>query len=201
MKIALVAIVLLAVIVGTFLVLKFGGMKKTTVVNDDQKSMAISIGDITANKLMGGQEVKMSDYEGHPVLIVNTASKCGLTPQYKDLQALHEEYKDKGLKVVGFPCNDFMKQEPGDSKDIAEFCQMNYGVDFDMFQKIHVKGAEKHPVYQFLTEKEKNGVVDSEVQWNFQKYLLDKEGKLVAVFNPKVSVNEAEVRTKIDSLL
>lgn len=160
-----------------------------------------SIHGLSAEPLLSDEAVALSKYDGKVMLIVNVASKCGLTPQYEDLQALHEELSGEGLAILGFPSNDFMRQEPGSEEEIASFCQKNYGVEFDMFEKVKVKGDDKHPVYQFLTEKDKNGVMDSKVSWNFQKYLLDKEGKLVAVFNPKVKVTEEEVRNEIQRLL
>lgn len=169
---------------------------ETMVQNNDK-----TIHSLSAEPLASDEAISLSKYKGKAMLVVNTASKCGLTPQYEDLQKLHEEYNTNGLAILGFPSNDFMQQEPGSEDEIASFCKVNYGVEFDMFQKVKVKGNDKHPVYQFLTEKAKNGVLDSEVQWNFQKYLLDKDGKLVAVFNPKVSVYDKEVITKIDSLL
>ena len=110
-------------------------------------------------------------------MIVNTASKCGFTPQYAELQHIYEQYKYKDFVIVGFPSNDFGNQEPGSNEDISEFCQQNYGMEFPMMAKIKVKGDEKHPLYQFLTEKAKNGFKDSEVKWNFQKYLIDQNGK------------------------
>lgn len=167
----------------------------------NQTVKAKSIHSLKARRLLSDEEIELSVYKGHPLLIVNTASKCGLTPQYKDLQALHEKYAEKGLKILGFPSNDFLGQEPGTEEEIASFCQKNYGVDFDMFQKVKVKGKKKHPIYQFLTQKEKNGVLDSKVKWNFQKYLLDKDGKLITVINPKTKINDEEVIKKIEELL
>lgn len=112
-------------------------------------------------------------------MVVNTASKCGLTPQYKQLQELHTAYKDKGLVIIGFPSNDFAKQEPGSNKDIEDFCEINYGVTFLMMEKVSVKGGQACEIYQWLTSKQKNGVMNSEVKWNFQKYLIDENGFLV----------------------
>lgn len=136
-------------------------------------------------KTLTDEDFDFATLKGKKVMIVNTASKCGLTPQYKDLQNLYDTYKDKGFVIVGFPANNFAQQEPGTNKEIAEFCQQNYGVSFPMMAKISVKGDDMHPVYQFLTKKEKNGYQDSEVTWNFQKYLLDENGVLVKVIPPK----------------
>ncbi|MFL9843401.1 glutathione peroxidase [Flavobacterium sp. ST-119] len=132
-----------------------------------------------------GDEFDFASLKGKKVIIVNTASKCGLTPQYKDLEALYEQYKDKGLVIVGFPANNFASQEPGTNKEIAEFCQQNYGVSFPMMSKISVKGDDMAPIYKFLTQKSHNGLEDSEVQWNFQKYLINEQGELVKVVDPK----------------
>ena len=130
---------------------------------------------------------------------MNTASECGYTPQYEDLEKLNQQYKDKGLVIIGFPCNDFGEQEPGTEKEIAAFCKKNYGVTFLMMSKISVKGDDKHPVYQFLTEKKLNGVEDSEVKWNFQKYLLDENGKLVKSFSSKVKPLSPEITGIIEN--
>ena len=148
-----------------------------------------------------GDEVSLDQYQGKVVLIVNVASKCGLTPQYKDLQALYTEKESEGLVILGFPANNFAGQEPGTDDEIETFCTKNYGGSFPMFSKISVKGKDMHPLYQFLTEKDQNGVMDSNVKWNFQKYLIDKNGILVEMIAPSKSVLDAEVRTKIDALL
>jgi glutathione peroxidase len=126
-------------------------------------------------------------------MIVNTASKCGLTPQYEQLEALYTKYKNKNFVIVGFPANDFMSQEPGSDKEIAQFCQLNYGVSFPMMSKISVKGKEMHPVYQFLTQKAKNGKEDSKVEWNFQKYLIDENGQLSKVISPRILPNDPSI--------
>src|SRR5574343_625542 len=133
-----------------------------------------------------GKEFDFATLKGKKILIVNTASECGLTPQYKDLEAIYSKYKDKNFVIVGFPANNFGGQEPGSNQEIAKFCQMNYGVSFPMMGKISVKGNDMHPLYQFLTQKSKNGLQDSEVEWNFQKYLLDENGYLVKVLSPRV---------------
>ncbi len=132
-----------------------------------------------------GNDYKLSTLKGNKVLVVNTASKCGFTPQYKDLEKLYKEYKDKGLVIIGFPANNFLKQEPGTNEEIITFCEANYGVTFPMMSKISVKGDDIHPLYRWLTSKEQNGVMDSEVGWNFQKYLIDENGNLVNVVKPK----------------
>jgi len=176
-------------------------LNKVVLISEGNLEDATSIHDLSANRLLSGENVSLKEYEGQALLIVNTASKCGLTPQYESLQALHETHSSQGLTILGFPSNDFLKQEPGSGEEIVSFCQKNYGVEFDMFEKVKVKGENKHPVYQFLTDKDKNGVQDSKVVWNFQKYLLDKTGKLVAVFNPKVTVDDPEVLKKIEAVL
>jgi glutathione peroxidase len=135
---------------------------------------------------LNGKAFDFASLKGKKVLIVNTASECGLTPQYKDLESIYSKYKDKNFVVVGFPANNFGAQEPGSNQEIAKFCQMNYGVTFPMMAKISVKGNDMHPIYQFLTQKSKNGLQDSEVEWNFQKYLIDENGQLVKVLSPRV---------------
>lgn len=126
-----------------------------------------------------GKIFEMAQLKGKKVMIVNVASKCGYTPQYKQLQELYENYKDKGFVILGFPCNQFMGQEPGTEEEIKAFCEKNYGVTFPLFSKIDVKGKDQHPIYQWLTQKALNGVEDSEVSWNFNKYLIDENGKYV----------------------
>ncbi|MFD1316055.1 glutathione peroxidase [Namhaeicola litoreus] len=132
-----------------------------------------------------GKEFDFSSLKGKKVMIVNTASECGLTPQYENLQSLYEQNKNNNFVIVGFPANNFGGQEPGSNAEIAEFCKMNYGVSFPMMSKISVKGEDMHPIYTYLTQKSKNGLEDSEVAWNFQKYLIDENGKLVRVVSPK----------------
>jgi glutathione peroxidase len=136
-------------------------------------------------KDINGKTFDFSSLKGKKILVVNVASKCGLTSQYKDLQTLYTQYKDKNFVIVGFPANNFMKQEPGSDQEIASFCELNYGVTFPIMSKISVKDSDIHPIYQFLTQKSKNGVADSTVDWNFQKYLLDENGFLVEVFSPR----------------
>jgi glutathione peroxidase len=129
-------------------------------------------------KTLEGSDFSFASLKGKKVMIVNTASKCGFTPQYKDLEELYEQSGGK-LVIIGFPANNFAGQEPGSASEIREFCTKNYGVTFPMMEKISVKGDDMHPLYKWLTSKDKNGVMDSEVKWNFQKYLIDENGKLV----------------------
>ncbi len=140
-----------------------------------------------------GNEFDMASLKGKKVMIVNTASKCGLTPQYKDLQALYEKYSSANFVIVGFPANNFMSQEPGTNEEIGAFCQQNYGVTFPMMGKISVKGSDTAPVYAFLTQKAKNGLKDSEVEWNFQKYLVNENGELEKVISPRTKPNDQEI--------
>ncbi|MEJ5302117.1 MAG: glutathione peroxidase [Bacteroidales bacterium] len=134
-----------------------------------------------------GKMVDFSRFKGKKVMVVNVASKCGLTPQYEKLQTLYEKYKDRGFEIVAFPANNFMGQEPGSESEIKQFCTTNYGVTFTMMSKISVKGKDIHPIYQWLTSKEKNGKMDSSVSWNFQKYLIDEQGRLVDMLPPRTS--------------
>ncbi len=136
-------------------------------------------------KTLEGGDFDFASLKGKKVMIVNTASKCGLTPQYKELEALYEKYGGSSFVIIGFPANNFMNQEPGTASEIRTFCTEKYGVTFPMMEKISVKGSDIHPLYQWLTSKEKNGVMDSKVAWNFQKYLIDENGKLVNFFSPK----------------
>lgn len=134
-------------------------------------------------KLLNGQIKSMADYAGKTVMVVNTASKCGLTPQYEGLENLYQKYKDDGLVILGFPCNQFGNQEPGDANDIEEFCQVNYGVSFPIFEKIEVNGRNTHPVFKYLKSK-LGGLLGSSIKWNFTKFVVDKNGKPVKRFAP-----------------
>ena len=155
-----------------------------------------SIYDFKVAGLKGGT-IDFSKYKGKKILIVNTASQCGNTPQYADLEAMYKKYKDK-LVIVGFPANNFGAQEPGSNEEIATFCEKNYSVTFPMAAKISVKGDDMAPIYHWLTDKKYNGFKDSEVRWNFQKYLLNEKGELVAVFDPKVKVTAPEVIAAVE---
>jgi glutathione peroxidase len=140
-----------------------------------------------------GKNFRLSSLKGKKVLVVNTASKCGNTPQYTDLEKLYKEYGKQNFVIIGFPANNFGAQEPGTNEDIAEFCTKNYGVTFPMMSKISVKGDDIHPLYQWLTQKNQNGVMDSEVKWNFQKYLIDEKGHLVDMVAPKVKPDDEKI--------
>lgn len=144
-----------------------------------------------------GKEVSLKQFKGKKILFVNVASKCGFTPQYKDLQELHEQYQDK-LVIIGFPCDQFAHQEPGTKEEIKAFCQKNYGVSFLMASKIDVKGKEQHPIYRWLTTANLNNVEDSKVSWNFSKYLVDEKGNYIKHFNSKVSPKSKDIINLLD---
>lgn len=150
-------------------------------------------------KSIDGAEVDLSRYKGKVVLIVNTASRCGLTPQYEGLQKLYEQKKDDGLVILGFPANDFRGQEPGTNEEIAEFCTSRYGVTFPMFEKIVVTGDNKHPLYAQLAAQPEP--IGGEPKWNFTKFLVDREGRVVARFEPKVTPDDPALVQKVDELL
>jgi len=139
-----------------------------------------------------GNTIDFSQYKGKYILVVNTASKCGYTKQYADLEKLYEQYKSN-LVIIGFPANNFGQQEPGTNDEIKEFCSKNYGVTFPMAEKVSVKGDDIHPLFKWLTSKQENGVMDAEIKWNFTKFLLDKNGKLVAVFPSAVTPMSDEI--------
>lgn len=136
-------------------------------------------------KSIDGGQIDFSKYKGKKIMVVNTASKCGYTPQYESLQKVYNQYKDK-LVIIGFPCNQFGGQEPGSNAEIVEFCQKNYGVNFPLADKVDVKGGTQAPIYQWLTQKTKNGVLDASISWNFNKFLLDENGKMLAYFPSNV---------------
>lgn len=142
---------------------------------------------------INGDTISLSQFKGKKIMVVNTASKCGLTPQYKELEELYTQYKNSNFVILGFPANDFMAQEPGSNKEIAEFCTKNYGVSFPMMAKISVKGKDMHPVYKFLTQRVENGLEDNEVKWNFQKYLIDENGYLEYVISPTTMPNDPQI--------
>ncbi len=146
-----------------------------------------------------GKDTSLKAYQGKVLLVVNVASRCGLTKQYKELQALHEKFKDQGFSVVGFPCNDFGAQEPGTNAEIKIFCTEKYNVSFPMFDKLHVKGEEQHPLYSALTGKE--GAFPGDVKWNFGKFLIGKDGKPIQRFEPKTTPDDTTVVTAIEKAI
>lgn len=156
-----------------------------------------SIYDYTILALDEESQINLADYRGKKILFVNVASKCGYTPQYEGLQNLNEKYGDK-VQIIGFPCNQFMRQEPGTKEEIAEFCSANYGVTFPITTKIDVKGEDKHPIYNWLTSKALNGVDDYSVSWNFNKFLVDEEGNLINYFGSKVEPESDELVAAIN---
>jgi glutathione peroxidase len=145
-----------------------------------------------------GETRPLSDFEGKVLLIVNTASKCGFTPQYKELQALYDNYRERGFEVLGFPCNQFLNQEPGSEEEIAAFCQVNYGVTFPMFSKVEVNGPNAHPLFRYLT-KSAPGILGGAVKWNFTKFLVNKRGEVIKRYAPTTS--PASIATDIERLL
>jgi len=152
-------------------------------------------------KDINGTDVPLSKYQGKVLLIVNTASQCGLTPQYKGLEATYEKYKDQGFQVLGFPANEFGKQEPGTNDEIKQFCSTKYNVTFPMFSKIVVKGEGIHPLYDYLTSDKTNPKFAGTIGWNFAKFLVNRKGEVVARFDPKVAPDSPEVTSAIEKAL
>ena len=168
-------------------------IKTLTITNKSSKmSSKKSIYDIEINSLQG-KPINLSLFKGKKILFVNVASKCGFTPQYKELQKLHNLYEES-LVVIGVPCNQFGKQEPGNSTEINEFCQVNYGVSFLITEKISVKGNEQHPLYSWLTKKNENGRKNSSVKWNFQKYLINEDGELIDYYYSMTSPTSSKIK-------
>ena len=168
-----------------FLLFSCKNETKNSLINSDKTVAVNSVHQFKVKDLYG-EDFDFSTLKGKKIMIVNTASKCGLTPQYKILQKVYNTYKDQNFTIIGFPANNFKEQEPGTNAEIAEFCKKNYGVTFPMMSKIDVKGENQHKVYQFFTQKDKNGFSNNEVKWNFQKYLIDENGKLVNVISPSI---------------
>jgi glutathione peroxidase len=165
----------------------------TATINVNTNVSDISVKDIKQN------EVKLSDYKGKVLLIVNVASKCGFTKQYDGLQEIYEKYKDQGFEVLGFPCNDFGGQEPGSNEEIAEFCSLNFNVTFPMFDKVKVLGKDKHPLFDILTNNSKTG--KSDIKWNFEKFIIDKEGNVVDRFRSMTKPESNKITSLIEEEL
>lgn len=163
-----------------------------TGISQNSDIMKNTIYQFTVNDIEGNK-FDFQELKGKKIMVVNTASKCGLTPQYKGLQELYDKYKDSGFVIVGFPANNFLWQEPGSDEKILSFCERNYGVTFPMMSKISVTGSSMHPIYKFLTQVKKNGFKDSTVKWNFQKYLIGETGKIEKIISPKTLPQSDEV--------
>ena len=180
---------LLLIVIPVVLIGIYAFKNQSTILTNTKKS----IYDFVV-KDIHGNNFDFSTLKGKKIMIVNTASKCGLTPQYKELQEIYTQYKDlKNFIIIGFPANNFLYQEPGGSKEIEEFCQLNYGVTFPMMEKIDVKGKDQADIYQFLTHKQFNGYKNSRVKWNFQKYLISRDGKLEMIVSPKTKPNDPSI--------
>jgi glutathione peroxidase len=161
---------------------------------------ASSVYDFTLNSITG-QPVPLAQYKGKALMLVNVASKCGFTPQYKGLEAIYKKYESKGLVVLGFPANNFMSQEPGTNAEIQSFCSRTYNVTFPMFSKISVKGSDQAPLYQFLTDKKANPATGGDIGWNFTKFVVDRNGKIAARFDSAVEPESSEVTKAIEAAL
>jgi len=168
---------------------------------NDQESTKVSKPLSFTMKALDGKDVNLGKYQGKVVLIVNVASKCGLTPQYEQLQALHDKYSEKGLAILGFPCNQFLWQEPGTAEQIQEFCRVNYGVTFDMFAKVNVKGDEACDLYKTLTALDTKPVGPGKISWNFEKFVIGRDGEVVARFSPRTKPDDPAVLKVIEAEL
>jgi glutathione peroxidase len=193
-------------VIAAFVVINYTTSAKNNDSNIELKSNMNSEGNKKMNNIstikvkdMDGQEVLLSSFKGKVLLIVNVASQCGNTPQYKGLQELYEKYKDKGLLVLGFPCNDFGGQEPGTNEEIKEFCSTNYGVNFKLFDKVKILGKDKTTLYAALTDNDVTGTKD--VKWNFEKFLISKNGDIVSRYNSKVKPTDTELVSAIEAEL
>ncbi len=179
------------------LVALFSLNKMQNANNESLKIKKMSIHEFKVENI-NGEEFDFSSLNGKKIMVVNTASKCGLTPQYEKLEALYQKYKNDNFIIIGFPSNDFMGQEPGSNEEIIAFCKKNYGVSFPMMSKVKVKGNDKCDIYSFLTSKSQNGLEDNKVQWNFQKYLLDENGFLVKVLSPRTLPDDPQISSWIE---
>jgi glutathione peroxidase len=168
---------------------------------NDQEAPKVSKPLSFTMKSLAGKDVDLGKYQGKVVLIVNVASKCGLTPQYEQLQALHDKYAEDGLAVLGFPCNQFLGQEPGTAEEIKEFCRVNYGVTFDMFAKVDVKGDEACDLYQTLTTLDTEPVGAGKISWNFEKFIIGRDGEVVARFSPRTKPDDPTILKVIEAEL
>jgi glutathione peroxidase len=193
----IVSVIVLCAAAGIAFIVTTGGGAGETVEASTLKKSVFKY----KMKDIDGKEVKLSKYKGNVLLVVNTASKCGYTPQYEGLEATYEKYRGKGYYVLGFPANNFGGQEPGTETEIKEFCTSKYKVTFPMFAKISVKGEDQDPLYTYLTSKEKNPDFAGDITWNFNKFLIDRDGKIVARFSSKVKPESDEVSQAIEKYL
>jgi len=175
--------------------LAFGALTTMATADDHECALNFKV------KTIDGETVDLEDYEGNVVLVVNTASECGLTPQYAGLQELYSKYKEKGFVVLGFPCNQFGSQEPGTEAEIKQFCSTKYNVSFPMFSKIDVNGEEAAPIYKYLTGKDAQPAGKGDISWNFEKFLIDREGNLIHRFAPRTKPSDVELVKAIESEL
>jgi len=166
----------------------------------EEKQDEKDIFDFTLNSI-DGDPVPLMRFKGKVILLVNVASKCGLTPQYEGLQKLYSKYKDRDFIILGFPANNFLKQEPGTDKEIKSFCSVNYGVEFPIFSKISVKGKNQHPLYKFLTSKETNPLFPGKIRWNFEKFIFNRNGEMTGRFHPKVKPDDKQIIELIEKEL
>lgn len=167
---------------------------------EDAKREASPVLDFTVKDIRG-EEVYLGDYQGKVLLVVNVASKCGLTPQYEGLENLYRKYKDQGFKILAFPANNFAAQEPGSNEEIQTFCKTKYDVSFNLFAKVSVKGEDKCDLYKYLTDEKRNAPFGGEVPWNFQKYLIDRQGKVIAKFEPRVEPLDGKIIEAVEAAL
>ncbi len=194
MKVWIVVIAVAVIVLISFSLL---GCMKLNHINSKNKKPNSSFYDLKAIGI-NGEEILMSDYQGKKILIVNVASKCGYTPQYESLQKLYEKNQDS-LYILAFPSNDFLKQEPGTNEEIKTFCKVNFGVQFDIFEKISVKGNDIHPIYNWLSSKSLNGWNSKSPVWNFSKYLIDENGSLIGVWGPSIDPQSNEIKSRLSS--
>lgn len=190
----------IGIIVATMVLLLVRAMKADAGSNGVGKGTAKTVYDFTL-KNSKGEDVKLEEFRGKVVMLVNVASKCGYTPQYDGLQKIYERYREQGFTVLGFPANDFGAQEPGTNEEIQEFCRLNYGVTFPVFSKISVKGDDKHPLYKYLTERETNPEFAGEIKWNFNKFLVGRDGRILARFDSADKPEDAKVTQAIEQAL
>jgi glutathione peroxidase len=188
------------IVVATMVLLLVRAMKANAGSNGVGKGTAKTVYDFTL-KNSKGQDVKLEEFRGKVVMLVNVASKCGYTPQYDGLQKIYERYRERGFTILGFPANNFGAQEPGTNEEIQEFCRINYGVTFPVFAKISVKGDDKHPLYKYLTERETNPEFAGEIKWNFNKFLVGRDGRIVARFDSADKPEDAKVTQAIEHAL